>query len=57
MGSKYDEYWVSQLPQIQAQLQLVADGAPTAVSLPGLTRLGHRNSWYGVADVQAEEIT
>ena len=55
--SKYHEYWAAQLPDIQAQLQLAAAGERAVLSLPGLTRLGTRQSWSGVAEVRALEMT
>ncbi len=57
MGSKYDDYWAGQLPQIRAQVQRAAAGASAMVSVPDLTRLGARRSWYGVAEVRAQEMT
>ena len=57
VGSKYHEYWAGRLPHIQAQLQLAAAGGRAVVSLPGLTRLGTRQSWSGVAEVRAQEMT
>ena len=57
MGSKYDDYWAGQLPQIRAQVQRAAAGAPAMVSVPDLTRLGARRSWHGVAEVRAQEMT
>lgn len=57
VGSKYDDYWSGQLPLIRAQLQIAAAGASAIVSLPDLTQLGARQSWYGVAEVHAEEMT
>jgi len=57
VGSKYDDYWAGQLPQIRAQVQRAAVGAPAMVSVPDLTRLGARRSWYGVAEVRAQEMT
>ena len=54
VGSKYDDYWAGQLPQIRAQVQRAAAGASAMVSVPDLTRLGARRSWYGVAEVRAE---
>lgn len=46
VGSKYDDYWAGQLPQIRAQVQRAAAGAPAMVSVPDLTRVGARRSWY-----------
>ncbi len=57
VGSKYHECWAGRLPHIQAQLQLAAAGERAVVSLPGLTRLGTRQSWHGVAEVRAQEMT
>jgi len=57
VGSKYDDYWAGQPPQIRAQVQRAAAGAPAMVSVPDLTRLGARRSWYGVAEVRAQEMT
>jgi hypothetical protein len=55
MGSKYDDYWAGQLPQIRAQVQ-AASGRTAAVSVPGLTRLGSRQSWHGTAEVLGQEM-
>jgi hypothetical protein len=57
VGSKYDDYWAGQLPQIRARVQLAASGGPAMVSVPDLTRLGARQSWYGVAEIRAQEMT
>ena len=57
MESKYQEYWAGRLPHMQAQLQLAASGRRAVVSLPGLTRLGTRQSWHAVAEVHAQEMT
>jgi len=56
VGSKYDDYWAGQLPQIAAQVQVAASGGPAVVSVPGLTGLGARQSWHGSADVLAQEV-
>ena len=55
MGSKYDDYWAAQLPQIRAQVQAAASAGRAAMRVPGLTRLGERQSWYGTADVLGQE--
>jgi hypothetical protein len=57
VGSKYDDYWAGRLPQIRAQVQAAASGAPAAVRVPDLTRLGARQSWHGTAEVRAQEMT
>jgi hypothetical protein len=57
VGSKYDDYWASQLPHIRAQVQLAASGGLAAVSVPDLPRLGARQSWHGTTDVRAQEMT
>ena len=56
VGSKYDDYWAGQLPQIRAQVQVAASGGQAAVSVPDLTRLGARQSWHGMAEVRAQEM-
>ena len=56
VSSKYDDYWAGQLPRIRAQLQVAADGMPASVGVPGLTRLGERNSWRGVTVVRMREM-
>ena len=56
MGSKYDDYWAGQLPQIAARVRAAACGGPAVVSVPGLTGLGARQSWHGTADVLAQEV-
>jgi hypothetical protein len=55
VGSKYDDYWAGKLPQIRVQVQAASGGA-AAVSVPGLTRLGARQSWHGTADVLGQEM-
>jgi hypothetical protein len=57
VGSKYDDYWAGQLPQIHPQLQAAVSGRLAAVSVPDLTRLGTRQSWHGMAEVRAQEMT
>jgi hypothetical protein len=57
VGSKYDDYWAGQLPQIRTQVQRAAAGEPAMMSVPDLTRLGARQSWSGVAEVRAQEMT
>jgi hypothetical protein len=57
VGSKYDDYWAGQLPQIRAQVQVAASGGLAAVSMPDLTRLGARQSWHGTAEVHGQEMT
>jgi hypothetical protein len=57
VGSKYDDYWAGQLPQIRPQLQAVVSGRLAAVSVPDLIRLGTRQSWHGMAEVRAQEMT
>ena len=57
VGSKYQDYWAGRLPHIQAQLHLAAAEGRAVVRLPGLTRLGTRQSWHGVAEVRAQEMT
>ena len=57
VGSKYDDYWAVQLPQIRAQLQAAVSGRLAAVSVPDLTRLGTRQSWHGMAEVRTQEMT
>jgi len=55
VGSKYDDYWAGQLPQIRAQLQAAASGGLATMRVPDLTRLGTRQSWHGTADVYVQE--
>jgi hypothetical protein len=56
MASKYDGYWTGQLDPIRAALRAAAAGTPAVVVLPGLRRLGARQSWYGVAEVRGREV-
>lgn len=56
-GSKYDDFWAGQLPQIRAQVHRAAAGKSGVVSTPGLARLGARQSWSGMAGVPAREMT
>ena len=56
VGSKYDDYWAAQLPQIRAQVQAAASAGLAAMRVPGLTRLGARQSWHGTADVLGQEV-
>jgi hypothetical protein len=57
VGSKYDDFWAGLLPQIRAQLQLAAAGGAAMVTVPDLPRLGARQSWYGMVEVCAQEMT
>ena len=52
MASKYDLYWQGRLEEIRAAIQLAAAGAPAAVDVQGLRRLGARLSWYGTVEVR-----
>jgi hypothetical protein len=56
MASKYDEYWADQLDLIRVELHAVAAGTPAVVVLPGLRRLGARQSWYGIAEVHGRQV-
>ena len=57
MTSKYDRYWAGLLGQIRDALGRAAKGFPAAVAIPGLHDLGDRQSWYGLAEVRAGEMT
>lgn len=52
MASKYDQYWAERLEEIRAAVQAAAAGAPADVDVPGLRRLGARQSWYGSVEVR-----
>jgi hypothetical protein len=56
VASKYDVYWAGQLEQLRAGLRRAAAGAPVAIEVPGLRRLGARRSWYGVTEVRGREV-
>ncbi|MGH3224350.1 MAG: DUF7664 domain-containing protein [Streptosporangiaceae bacterium] len=57
MASKYDTYWAAQLDEIRAALGPAVTGAPATVAVPGLRRLGARQSWYGVCEVHGRQVT
>ena len=57
MTSKYDRYWAACLGQIREALGRAAEGFPAMVATPGLRDLGGRQSWYGLAEVRAGEMT
>jgi hypothetical protein len=56
VGSKYEDFWAGQLPLIHAQVLLAAAGGSAVVGVPDLTRLGTRQSWYGMAEVGASRV-
>jgi hypothetical protein len=53
MTSKYDTYWAGSLTTINAALHRAAQGIPVTIEIPGLRELGDRQSWHGVAEVNA----
>jgi hypothetical protein len=55
--SKYDSYWVARLAEIRAAVAAAASGQPAALRLAGLTLLGDRQSWQGVAEVRCGDVT
>lgn len=57
VGSKYDEFWAGLLPLIRAQVELAVGGNLASMAVPGLTRLGARQSWYGTAEIRGQEMT
>lgn len=57
MTSKYDRYWAGHLDQIRDVLVRAAEEFPVTVVIPGLRDLGDRQSWYGLAEVRAGEMT
>ena len=57
MTSKYDRYWAGHLDEIRDALARAAEGFPATVPTPGLRGSGGRQSWYGLAEVRAGEMT
>ena len=57
VASKYDLYWTARLGDIRGAVARAADGLPAVVTVPGLTSLGDRQSWHGVAEVRGVDIT
>ena len=57
MASKYDRYWAACLDQIRDALGRAAEGFPATVAIPGLRNLGNRQSWYGLAEIRAGQMT
>jgi hypothetical protein len=57
MGSKYDSFWAGRLAEIRAAVEAAANGLPAVVELPGLSEIGERQSWYGVAEVCGRDVT
>jgi hypothetical protein len=53
MTSKYDTYWAGSLTTINAALYRAAQGIPVTIEIPGFRELGDRQSWHGVAEVNA----
>ena len=56
VGSKYDDFWAGLLPLVRAQVELAAAGNPAVMAVPGLTRLGARQSWYGSAEIRGQKM-
>lgn len=57
MRSKYDSYWAGRLEDIRLAVELALAGSAATVGVPGLQRLGNRQSWSGVAEVRGCELT
>jgi hypothetical protein len=55
--SKYDRYWASRRDEIRKVLDRAAEGFPATVALQGLRDFGDRQSWYGLAEVRADQVT
>jgi hypothetical protein len=56
VGSKYDSYWAGRLAKIRVTVERAANGPPAVVELPGLSDIGERQSWYGVAEVRGRDV-
>jgi hypothetical protein len=56
VASKCNSYWAGRLGEIRAAVERAASGSPAAVELPGLTSVGERGSWYGVAEVRGHDV-
>ena len=54
--SKYDRYWADSLTTVNAALHPAAQGIPVTIEIPGLRELGDRQSWHGVAEVNAVRL-
>ena len=57
MRSKYDSYWAGRLEEIRLAVELAVAGSAATVGVPGLRRMGNRQSWSGVAEVRGCELT
>jgi hypothetical protein len=57
VGSKYDSYWAGRLAEIRAAVECAANDLPAVAELPGLSDIGERQSWYGVAEVCGRDVT
>ena len=55
VASKYDLYWAARLGEIRSAVARAADGLSTVVTVPGLTSLGDRQSWHGVAEIRGRD--
>jgi hypothetical protein len=55
--SKYDLYWTGKLADIRAAVACAASGQPAVVGVPGLTSMGDRQSWHGLAEVRGDDVT
>lgn len=57
MASKYDWYWTAHLVEISAAIHAAVHRTEAMVDVAGVTRLGDRKSWYGIAEVCGREMT
>jgi hypothetical protein len=56
MVSKYDDFWIQRLQLLDDAIQSAASGRPTTVDVTGITRLGDRQSWAGIAFVRGRVV-
>lgn len=56
MASKYDQYWSSHTEQIRDAVWLAASSGIAKIRLDGLQGQGHRQSWYGAAEVRGRQV-
>lgn len=56
VASKYDLYWAGRLAEIRAAVAAAASGQRAVIRLAGLTGLGDRQSWHGVAEVRGGDV-
>jgi hypothetical protein len=56
MSSKYDDYWRSQLTEIEKLIDGASVHYSPALDVSSIRRIGERESWYGKATVRGDQV-